>query len=450
MAVFFHLLIAVLALARTTSSLAWRGPAPTAVGVVDENALLQGFSPRPTNGPDAGHLVRLVKRSVADSVCGYESALSFGEVTCSPGRTCYFYTATNLSGMRGCCTGNDYDNCGMAATCIDARVYATNCGASCVSDPYIVKCSDPASPFCQTWVYPDVGVVDYGCGTGFGSTIRTVYTTYAGQTDAYRAKFATISRTTDSSPIAVPTTTRPISNGGGDNIVHRTSNSVAAIVGGVVGGLAVIGLVSVAILVCLCCRRRRRRRATAAANMNGNAFHQGGGPVGAGSGGPPQHHGPALMPEKPQLSPSYVPPPMMPAQQQQQQQQQLDDGLITAINPNSRPPSTHPAYHRPSYSAVPSHELPSPPLPSPTSPLPGMMPQQQQQHQFDAGLNPATSPDHRLSYMAIPSHELSGHPHHLPPPLPQLHGDDVRPTHSPVHLDGSPVHEAPGLEARRR
>lgn len=65
--------ILILALARVAAGLASSGPEPTP-SELGTSSLHEGFTPRPTHGPDLNRVdLKLFKRQALPNVCGYES-----------------------------------------------------------------------------------------------------------------------------------------------------------------------------------------------------------------------------------------------------------------------------------------------------------------------------------------------------------------------------------------
>ncbi|KAI9787051.1 MAG: hypothetical protein M1816_007722 [Peltula sp. TS41687] len=368
----------VLAQARIAVGLAWRGPEPTPSDLADEKAHL-GFTPRPTNGPslfnDARGDLKLLRRSLGENICGYESAAASGALTCSPDRTCYFFTVTNIWGMAGCCAGSDFLNCGWALDCVDSRAYsASSCDSSCRSDPFTRKCTNAASPYCQTFKYPDVGVMDYDCGTDSASTYRTMRTSYAGQVGlSYNFNFASLTLSdyhgSSRTGISSATPARATTSASG----RKSSAPVAAIVGAVIGGLLVLSLAIGGVLFYLLCMKRRRNQP---ASLTQGASH--GGPPHQVSGTgyePVQQYAPPTVQSPPPQYYAPVPEKVNPSPQAQElhsqswyggplvapqgQHQQHPDSITSPLtNQAVSPESTLAGHNQPSYISVPSVDSP--------------------------------------------------------------------------------------------
>ncbi|KAI9843748.1 MAG: hypothetical protein M1837_006108 [Sclerophora amabilis] len=274
-------LVTISAFASMAHSVAWKPPRPT--DGLKSSRVVQGFTPRPTEGPNLKQAaVGLFKRDYEPNVCGYESGYSDNAVTCSPDRSCYFYTQPNVWGMRGCCSGSDYVDCGWAVDCVDLSDYSSRCGLACQADSLTLKCTDSVSTHCQFFKYNANGVLDYGCDSTPATTYRSVSLTYDGEAAPSSFNYAPLSLTHSFSEASASATDDPFgldsSNEDSDESDDEGSDEsddedeptppldpkpskkkkapVGAIAGGVVGGVAAIAGVVSGILLCL--RRKRR------------------------------------------------------------------------------------------------------------------------------------------------------------------------------------------------
>ena len=219
--------------------------------------------------------------------------------------------------------------------------------------------------YCHSYRYAEASVLDYGCDTTAYSYWKNIETTYSGQSlETYSFRFATLTfsdaddsygsstRTiggVDPTDDSYGSSTKTI---GGvdptddtvDSSAVRTNRrtrppSVGPIVGGVVGGLALIGL-AIAVGLVFLHRRRRHRRVQAA--------------VGAAGQAPPPGYGPAG-----QVPPfTKVDAPFDPSMQQQQQQQQSQELPLHSSMPSGEPATTPlPASNRGAYMSVPMQDF---------------------------------------------------------------------------------------------
>lgn len=152
--------------------------------------------------------------------------------------------------------------------------------------------SDAASPYCQTFMFPGATVMDYNCGLDSGSTYRTILSTIVGQSAGPDLRTVALSDTvyglvpasTESMPTsgsALSSSTSPPSPS--PTIIQterekKKSTPIGAIVGGTVGGLAVLGLALGGILFYLYRSKRRQNPPVVANPAPGPAPAPGTGP----------------------------------------------------------------------------------------------------------------------------------------------------------------------------
>ncbi|KAF4836522.1 hypothetical protein CGCTS75_v001863 [Colletotrichum tropicale] len=252
------------------------------------NLPLDQFSPQPTKAPAYADLRRRQTSAATtvlvapDNTCGYISGRAGAAYTCGTAASCIFFTSTSrVKGFVACC---DADDCGARRTCYDARQISSSsvCDNGCMVDKYTLKCTNTARPYCNTISFSG-SIFDYWCNTLEISTAQTAVTTFEGQTgrtwvplaltddatSSLRAPSASgrFTATGTGSP-ADPVASDPTSNNNNSNNNDNDSNDnksstpVGAIVGGVVGGLAVIALVGLAIFLIL------RKKKKPAQNQN--------------------------------------------------------------------------------------------------------------------------------------------------------------------------------------
>ncbi|KAK0626174.1 hypothetical protein B0T14DRAFT_492553 [Immersiella caudata] len=205
---------------------------------------LDAQSPAPTTPPA---LHQFLKRQngngqtvlvAPDNTCGYVSGQSDAAYTCvDRAALCVFITASG-SGAAGCCGAAD---CGFRVACLDYDQISSSrlCDAECSTDTFTEKCTDPAARFCGTVVFPNKAT-DYFCNSLRVSTAMSADTTYPGQTGRTLVQTVlTDEISTTVRPLATVTATATIT----PQPSSSSSTPVGAIVGGVVGGIAVIALV---------------------------------------------------------------------------------------------------------------------------------------------------------------------------------------------------------------
>lgn len=380
-------------------------PDPTPVISPDP---IQGFSPKITG---AAHVkdaaIELLRRYVDyDHTCGFVDANLASALTCPGSNIC----ATNsILGVAGCCDPLSLESCYLFTSCVPSSRMASCTAASCLQNEAIAKCTEASAPYCVDWQYDYITTTLKAYGCDVSDFTGSVELTYSGQ-DIFDISSYLTSIPEFSFPTVFVTQTQTLSAGlagttdsssSSFSSSHNTNSDshkktpLGAIIGGVVGGLAVIALVGAGLLFLLFKRRRDKRNAAAAAAFTPAHPQQQGPP-------PPQ-------PPMPYGAPAYKPPPMgVPPPPPMQQ----PGNTASFYAPPPQGDVKH-EYVQQNVASVPSSPGPySPPLsPSPQytpSPVqgPGGPPQQQQQ-QWN-------------------------------PNVPQIDG-------TPVHRnsEGQPVHEAP-------
>ncbi|GIZ46031.1 hypothetical protein CKM354_000917400 [Cercospora kikuchii] len=261
-------------------------------------ALVQGgvaphrplITPAPAvHGHDDAHQAlrrQLATTSLADT-CGYVNAAVLEPRGCAQGYTCYAESSLSVAG--GCCRLGDAANCQLPTACVAQADKSRSCDSSCSADERTTKC-DLASPYCYTnyWPTPGQTFSEVGCTTAQGQ-FAYVYSTYTGfgaeiedLTTGSQATNPPISATNtnvntgdseqtgSSSPSETSVAAGSDDNGGSSG----SSTNTGAIAGGVVGGVAVLGLIA-ALITWIVLRNRRKERA-AVATAGGSGEGQGG------------------------------------------------------------------------------------------------------------------------------------------------------------------------------
>ncbi|KAK8039736.1 hypothetical protein PG993_008147 [Apiospora rasikravindrae] len=260
-------------------------------------------------------LHELVKRQEAqtvlvgpDNTCGYVSGYLASAYTCNNVQAqCAFLTYSNI-GAVACCNSA---TCGFRLDCVDyAKLATSSCGVSCQNDPYTVKCSKSATPYCGTATFFN-GIEDYYCMTSRYSTAKQMLTTADPSASREDGLFGG-----GDSPTTVTATSSPGNNKNNntDNNKGGSSTPIGAIVGGVVGGVAILAIVALALFFIIRHnnRKKQRQNAAAAAAANGGYPPQ---MVQQQPGGPNNGPGGAMTGHQSVYNLAY-------AQQQQQQPQQ--------------------------------------------------------------------------------------------------------------------------------
>jgi len=278
------------------NAIAHHGPRPT----IEPFIPLDAQSPRPTAAPAVHDLFRRQQDVTSATVfiapsntCGYISGRPGAAITCV-GTTynCVIMPSSGvIPGVAGCCNSA---GCGFVNTCYD-RIQAADtdiCNNACQQDTMTLRCTQSSRPFCNTLQFPG-DVLDYYCGSLSYSTAQEIETTYDGQEGGEFITTVLVLGDTGTSTLADTTSSSsepsaPLSFGPGDETSTRTpspnesasssptptpppppaeksSTPVGAIVGGVVGGVAVIGLVILGVIFLL---RRRNNN-----NNNNNNYN---------------------------------------------------------------------------------------------------------------------------------------------------------------------------------
>ncbi|GKT78877.1 DUF1620 domain-containing protein [Colletotrichum tofieldiae] len=225
---------------------------------------LDQFNPQPTKAPAYADLRRRQASTTTtvlvapDNTCGYISARAGAAYTCGASATCIFFTAVDRSnpGRVACC---DSEDCGARRTCYDARQVSTSslCDGGCLVDRFTLKCefsTNTARPYCNTISFAS-NIFDYWCNTAENSTPQVASTTYAGQSARAWSPLALTGDSTTSSTTRPVSSTTTISTDEETStlpapvppINDKSSTPIGAIVGGVVGGVAVIALIGLGI-----------------------------------------------------------------------------------------------------------------------------------------------------------------------------------------------------------
>ncbi|KAF2500926.1 hypothetical protein BU16DRAFT_185836 [Lophium mytilinum] len=136
-------------------------------------------SPRTTDSPEnrqLGSLELLRKRNSGENTCGYANGIFTSSITClNPDYVC----ATNsYYSIHGCCNPSSLSDCFLATSCIP-KASLNLCTKSCISDPYVATCTDPASPDCYELLYvynAGTEMTEHGCAaSAFTSSISRTY-----------------------------------------------------------------------------------------------------------------------------------------------------------------------------------------------------------------------------------------------------------------------------------
>ncbi|KAF5566262.1 hypothetical protein FNAPI_1261 [Fusarium napiforme] len=249
-------------------------PAPTItaspIGILDELKLLVGGDGLRVRQADSS--TEPLKVTIApDKTCGYLSGQPGAAVTCENDRLCSWAASSGVGLVA--CASEIYVACVESSKAVDP----SQCNDVCQSNTFNLLCTNSDTPFCRTYAYPS-GIFDYRCASTSVEDVQSVKFTYQGQKNA---NFVT---TTLSDGIASESLSATSTDKGSADQASATetetettttseapeptkkskSTPVGAIVGGVVGGVALIGLIGLG-AVCLLRRRKKPEPAPAPA-----------------------------------------------------------------------------------------------------------------------------------------------------------------------------------------
>ncbi|KAH8649963.1 hypothetical protein BX600DRAFT_517186 [Xylariales sp. PMI_506] len=215
-----------------------------------------GMNPAITEAPTAPSVHELFRRDSSeldvllapDNTCGYASGRSGAIYSClDTTARCGLITA--LSAL-ACFTGSVYY---YSKNCADAQAVSTSiCDIYCQQDINTLKCTDATAPYCGTLTYMStIGITGFYCDSISASIPIGLLTTYSGE-KAHTFEMTSFfyadpldSSTIDSSSsttttVSSSTTTNQSATSTGE---PSSGPPVGAIVGGTVGGVAIIALV---------------------------------------------------------------------------------------------------------------------------------------------------------------------------------------------------------------
>ncbi|OBS22847.1 hypothetical protein FPOA_09170 [Fusarium poae] len=206
--------------------------------------------------------------SAPDATCGYLSAEIGVPITCTNKEVCAWALVQKDAGVIKCGTEIKV-NCYESSKAVDP----TLCNDVCQSDTMNLLCTDSDMPYCRTYAFPN-GIRDYRCASSSLTTEQSAEHTFYGQKNPnFKTRVGNAAvATTDSEEAADKTATEPeepatitkvaesTKSASNDGNAKSSPTPIGAIVGGVVGGVALIGLVMLGIFFIL----RRKRNKTVA------------------------------------------------------------------------------------------------------------------------------------------------------------------------------------------
>ncbi|GKU15851.1 unnamed protein product [Fusarium langsethiae] len=206
----------------------------------------------------------LVVTIAPSNTCGYLSGMPGVAITCKNLASCSWATVSTsgiTSGLVGC-DSEIYITCIESSRAVDPEV----CDDVCESNAYYLRCTNSKEPFCRTYGYPS-GIRDYRCASTSVKSVQSVKFTYEGEEKpSFRTTTIGGSSTESLPAITEPSSTESSEPTETDTSTTTTSDApapteksksapVGAIVGGVVGGLALIGIIGIVVFFLL--RRRK-------------------------------------------------------------------------------------------------------------------------------------------------------------------------------------------------
>ncbi|KAF6234335.1 hypothetical protein HO173_007368 [Letharia columbiana] len=198
------------------------------------------------------------------STCGYLNGNASLPRTANPGFDC---RVDNKNAIWGFCSTAilAVSDCGLVGGCVDAHACDGGCGISGDPNATTVGCTDSGADYCSTALLtdgPDQTYAYIACGSAaitdnllYSPTTTSLHSSPSTTSALSRAKpsvtsASSTSSATSSSPIPTTSTitSAPASSSTHSKATSSTSNNTGAIVGGVLGGLALLAFIVVAML----------------------------------------------------------------------------------------------------------------------------------------------------------------------------------------------------------
>ncbi|KAF9769131.1 hypothetical protein IL306_013493 [Fusarium sp. DS 682] len=234
------------------------------IGLIDELNLLVGHDGLRVRQAADSSTEPLAVTIAPDKTCGYLSGQAGAGITCDNGRPCSWAASSGI-GLVACGT-EIYVNCVESSKAVDPG----ECNDVCQSNTFNLLCTNSNEPFCRTYAYPS-GIFDYRCASTSVEDVQSVKFTYQGQKNANFVTTTLSDGIESSQPLRTAANTDANSADGETATETDTtttsdapeptkkskSTPVGAIVGGVVGGVALIGLIGLGAIFLL--RRRKSK-----------------------------------------------------------------------------------------------------------------------------------------------------------------------------------------------
>ncbi|KAI0025812.1 hypothetical protein F4780DRAFT_789329 [Xylariomycetidae sp. FL0641] len=294
-------------------ALAFDGKPPRATDAVVPDATFH--LPEVTKGPSVKELMKRQNVQTVllapDNTCGYYEG-QYGEphwiltsvrvelmvgttdaaYTCPSGNTCAFITSSTAGGTGALACCDEDDGCSSQATCLDYwDIFSSSaCDDACLRGTFTAKCTYTDYPYCGTATFFD-GIIDYYCDSISVTGVQQYYTTYDDEDDG--RMLTPLAITVDASGTASDSSSPTGGLGSGSNGDNNdtdiagngssssgnssssnstdstpnpspssssSSTNVAAIAGGVVGGVAVLALLAGLGIFFLLRHQKQKRR----------------------------------------------------------------------------------------------------------------------------------------------------------------------------------------------
>ncbi|KAF2248318.1 hypothetical protein BU26DRAFT_331401 [Trematosphaeria pertusa] len=241
------------------------GLAPTQPGVLD--LAIEGRSPIPTALADAANPLKLFRREETRT-CGYIDGDYDNPATCGVDYYCAF---NSYNGAFGCCSGVLSD-CYIETACYPSAAAVASCDSSCLVNPYHYICTAGVDTLCYqyVWVTGTTEYTNFGCGPiDYTSYVYDDYTNGPTSRSSISREVITVTQVatpTSERVTSTPTPTTFVSTtttGASAGLATTTPSSggsktpVGAIVGGVVGGIAVIAIAATIIAILIMKKKRQ-------------------------------------------------------------------------------------------------------------------------------------------------------------------------------------------------
>ncbi|KAH6898524.1 hypothetical protein B0T10DRAFT_578321 [Thelonectria olida] len=246
---------------RSSADEPWKPAVKTAVvrSEVDQNQLEFGWSPRPTEAPElygryAGMMFeRADDNTLGSDTCGFNGAGN--SFTCiTPGATCSF-----SDDYIGCCEPTSTCNI-VKTTCLD---YDASVAGDCnlPDDFHTLCCGTSARGACFTWFLStaDTSYTLLDCSAVSGTSTLLAYDPALGVPSSITEESPSTTDD-DDGPLTVSVTGSVATSSEISSPKPKSKTPIGAIVGGAVGGVAVIALIGLAVFFIL--RKKKKTDAT--------------------------------------------------------------------------------------------------------------------------------------------------------------------------------------------